>query len=85
MTNEEILNLLKEAFEFAAPDEASGIEAFNMESKLSEFGVNSIIALEMAGYIEEKLQIQFADDELAQIDNVKGFVELIRKNTKVLS
>jgi len=56
-----------------------------MESTLDEFGVSSIVALEMAGYIEEKLGIQFADDELAQIGTIKGFVNLIRQYTKALA
>lgn len=85
MTNDEILTLLQEAFEFAAPKEAQALEALTIESNLGEFGVSSIVALEMAGYIEDKLGIQFADDELAQIATIKGFVDLIRQNTKVLA
>lgn len=85
MTNDEILILLSEAFEFAAPEKAEAIEALTMESTLDEFGVSSIVALEMAGYIEEKLGIQFADDELAQIGTIKGFVNLIRQYTKALA
>lgn len=84
MTNDEILNLLKEAFEFAASEQAGAVEALTMESDLGEFGVSSIVALEMAGYIEEKLGIQLADDELAQIATIKGFVNLIRQHTKAL-
>lgn len=85
MTNDEILTLLKEAFEFAAPEEAAAVEALKIDSTLGEFGVSSIVTLEMAGYIEEKLGIQFADDELTQIDTIKGFVNLIRQNAKVLA
>jgi acyl carrier protein len=39
----------------------------------------------MAGYIEEKLEIQLADDELAQIATIKDFVNLIRQHTKALA
>ncbi|MFB2771432.1 acyl carrier protein [Pelatocladus sp. BLCC-F211] len=85
MTNNEILALLKEAFEFAAPEQMQVMEALTMESTLDEFGVSSIVALEMAGYIEEKLEIQFPDDELAQIGTIKGFVNLIREHAKALA
>ncbi|MBO1072978.1 MAG: acyl carrier protein [Dolichospermum sp. DEX189] len=85
MTNDEILTLLKEAFKFAAPEVAETVEALTIESTLHEFGVSSIIALEMAGYIEEKLEIQLADDELAQIATIKDFVNLIRQHTKALA
>ena len=87
MTNSEVLALLKEAFTFAAPEEASAAENLSLEGTLDQAGVSSIVAFEMAGYIEDKLGIQFADDELAQISTVKGFISLIRQytNTKVLA
>lgn len=85
MTDPEILTLLKEAFRFAAPEEAAAAESLTMEGTLDQFGVSSIVAFEMAGYIEEKLGIQFADDELAQIGTIEGFVGLIRQHTKVLA
>ena len=83
MNDTQILALLQEAFESAAPEEAQAAEPLKIESTLGEFGVSSITSLEMAGYIEEKLGIQFADDELSQIATVKGFVDLIRKNTRI--
>ncbi|MEH2361769.1 acyl carrier protein [Nostoc sp.] len=85
MTNEQILAFIKEAFVFAAPEQALTVEALTIDSTLGEIGVSSIIALEMAGYIEDKLGIQFADDEFAQIGTIKGFVNLIRQHTKVLA
>ncbi len=87
MTDSEILALLKEAFAFAAPEQAEAAENLTLEGTLEQFGVSSIVAFEMAGYIEDKLDIQFADDELAQISTIKGFVNLIYQdtNTKVLA
>ena len=87
MTEREILDLLKEAFAFAAPEEAEAAASFTRGGTLEQFGVSSIVAFEMAGYIEDKLDIQFADDELAQISTIKGFVNLIRQytDTKVLA
>jgi acyl carrier protein len=82
MTEPEILNLLKEAFAFAATEEAEAAENLTLEGTLDQFGVSSIVAFEMAGYIEDKLDIQFADDELAQISTIKGFVNLIRQYTE---
>lgn len=84
MTNDEILSLIKEAFEFAAPEEAAALDSFTMDSSFAEFGISSIVALEMAGYIEEKLGIQFADDELAQIGTIKGLINLICQQQKAL-
>ncbi len=83
MTDNQILTLLQEAFEIAAPEESQAVESLKIDSTLGEFGISSIASLEMAGYVEEKLDIQFADDELSQIATIKGFVDLIRKNLKV--
>jgi acyl carrier protein len=83
MTDNQILTLLQEAFKIAAPEESQAVEALKIDSTLGEFGISSIASLEMAGYVEEKLDIQFADDELSQIATIKGFVDLIRKNLKV--
>lgn len=87
MTDNEILDILKEAFTFAAPEETHMADRLSLEGTSEEFGISSIVAFEMAGYIEGKFNIQFADDELAQISTIKGFVDLIHQyiDTKVLT
>jgi acyl carrier protein len=80
MNDNQILAILQEAFELAAPEKAQSTDTLKIDSALSEFGISSIAALEMAGHIEEKLNVQFPDDELSQIDTVRGFVSLIHKN-----
>ena len=80
MTDEKILDLLKEAFTFVAPDEAGNADSWTLDATLDEFGVSSIVAFEMAGYIEYKLKINFPDDELAQIFTIQGFVNLISQS-----
>jgi acyl carrier protein len=72
------LDLIKEALAFAAPDKA--VQDFSASSTLSELGISSITALEMAGYIEEKLGIVFPDDELSQVNTLSGFDQLIRRH-----
>lgn len=78
MTTFEHLELIKEAMAFAAPDEVP--QNFSPESTLSELGISSITALEMAGYIEDKLGVRFPDDELSQINSLQGFDQLIRRH-----
>ncbi len=51
----------------------------SMESTLGELGINSITALEIAGYIEDKLNIKLPDDELAPINTIGGLAQLIRR------
>jgi acyl carrier protein len=77
VTDSEILNLIKEALVEASPEHA-GV-TLKMESTLSEIGVSSITALEIAGFIEEKLNIRLPDDELAPLNTIGGLAQLIRQ------
>ena len=77
MTDGEILSLIKEALVYAAPELAD--VTLKMESTLGEIGISSITALEIAGYIEEKLNIKLPDDELAPLNTIGGLAQLIRQ------
>ena len=79
MTNLDHGDLIKEALAFTAPEEMP--EDFSPHSTLGELGISSITALEMAGYIEEKLGIVFPDDELSQVNTLRDFDLLIRRHT----
>jgi acyl carrier protein len=77
VTDDEILSLIKEALEHAAPEHAGA--TLKTGSTLSEIGISSITALEIAGYIEEKLNIRLPDDELAPLNTIGELVQLIRR------
>ncbi|HEX7177079.1 MAG TPA: acyl carrier protein [Pyrinomonadaceae bacterium] len=79
MTNLDHGDLIKEALAFTAPEEMP--QEFSPDSTLGEMGISSITALEMAGYIEEKLSIVFPDDELSQVNTLRDFDQLIRRHT----
>jgi acyl carrier protein len=79
VTDIEILNLIKEALVNASPEHASA--TLTMESTLGEVGISSITALEIAGYIEEKLDIRLPDDELAPLNTIGELARLIRQQT----
>ena len=78
MSSSDYMDLIKEALAFSAPDEVP--QNFSPQSTLSELGISSITALEMAGYIEEKMGIAFPDDELSQVNTLEGFAQLIRRH-----
>ena len=79
MTNLDHGDLIREALAFTAPEEMP--QDFSPDSTLAELGISSITALEMAGYIEEKLSIVFPDDELSQVNTLRDFDLLIRRHT----
>jgi acyl carrier protein len=77
VTDSEILSLIKESLVSASPEHANVTLA--MENTLGELGISSITALEIAGHIEEKLNIRLPDDELAPLNTIGGLVQLIRQ------
>ena len=77
MTDDEVLILLKEALDSEAPEHA-GIP-LRMDTTLGETGIRSITALQIAAYMEEKLNITLPDDELARLNSIGDLVRLIRR------
>ena len=79
MSDNEILSLIKEALVQASPEHAGA--TLKMESTLGEIGISSITALEIAAFIEEKLNIRLPDDELAPLNTIGELAQLIRQQT----
>jgi acyl carrier protein len=79
MRDEEILALIKEAHHYAEPDKSQVTDAIAFGAMLADLGIASVSAMEMAGYIEDRLSINFSDDEMAVIGSIDGLVKLIRK------
>lgn len=75
-----MLELLKRAFEFAKPDHQALSTRITLQSSIDELGMESVAALEMAGFIEEELDIQFHDNELTTIRGMDSLARLIRKH-----
>jgi len=79
VSDNEILSLIKEALVQASPEHAGA--TLKMESTLGEIGISSITALEIAAFIEEKLNIRLPDDELAPLNTIGELAQLIRQQT----
>lgn len=78
ITDDEILNLVREAVVFAAPEKAGQLGDLTMNTPLYEIGVDSVGLLEAASYVEEKVGADFADDELAHIESAADIAALVR-------
>lgn len=76
----DLLDLLKQALLFARPERTDVAERITLNSTMDELGIESVVALEMVGFIEEKLDIQFQDGELSQIQGMDSLVRLIKKH-----
>jgi acyl carrier protein len=81
LSDEDKIELLKKAFLYARPEEKDRAENLDLEAPIEQLGIQSITALEMAGYIEEELDIEFSDKELTEINRIKDLIDLIDKAT----
>jgi acyl carrier protein len=75
MTEGEIRDLIREAIQFVSPELAKA--ELKPTSTLSELGITSVLALEIVGYLEDKLNIRFPDDELAGLNTLAALERLI--------
>jgi acyl carrier protein len=78
MSDQEIIDLLREALLFADDKYGDVLGQVEIDATLSQLGIDSIDALKIAAYVEDKLQVQFPDNELSSLVDVRGFVNLTR-------
>jgi|GEM_PF-5059957 len=74
-----VTDLIQQAFIYALPERKEKMERLNLQSTIHDLGIQSVAALEMAGFIEDRLNVQFSDDELAAINKLEDFATLIFK------
>ena len=79
MTDAEIITLLSESLTEVAPSWNKDIKELRPEVKFREMAVDSVQIMEMVGIIEERCNCQFADEDLAQINQVSDLVALVRR------
>lgn len=81
MNENQILALVKEALAEVAPGRAAEFEAIDLDAKIRDLGIDSVAAMEMVGVVEEKLEVTFPDEDLAQLNTFNDLANLIRKET----
>lgn len=78
MTDSEILNLLKEALAEVAPAKAKEMEDLSLECTIQELDLDSVSTMEMVGFLEEKCDKIFPDEELAKVNRLADLASLMR-------
>ena len=79
MSDQEIIGLLREALVFADDRYCTMLDQVDMDATLSQLGIDSIDALKIAAYVEDKLQVQFPDDELGSLLDLRAFASLAQR------
>ncbi len=77
LTEEQKIELVKKAFVYARPEDTAMAENLDIDQPIEQLGIQSITALEMAGFIEEELDIEFTDKELVGINKIRDLIDLI--------
>ncbi|MCB9777567.1 MAG: acyl carrier protein [Alphaproteobacteria bacterium] len=78
MTDAEILSLIQEALNDVAPGREADFAKVRLDSSIEELGLDSIATMEMVGYLEEKVDTTFPDEELAKVAKVSDLSKLIQ-------
>ncbi len=78
MTETQIIELIKAALDQVAPGRSADINEGNMNMKMRDLAIDSVVTMEMIGYIEENIGKTFPDEDLAQVNKLSDLAALIR-------
>ncbi len=77
MNEQELLTLLSNALESVAPGRSDKLAGRGLDTEISALGIDSVATMEMVGFVEEKLNLTFPDEDLAQISSLRHLANLI--------
>ncbi len=77
--DDELLALLSRA---ALEVAGRRLEGLDMETRLADFGIDSVGVLEMVGCVEDELGLRFPDDEIARLATVRDVAMLIERTRR---
>ncbi|QED30085.1 acyl carrier protein [Microvenator marinus] len=78
MNDNEVIALIKEALDEVAPGKSAEVTLANMDMKIRDLAIDSVVTMEMVGVIEERLNTTFPDEDLAQVSKLSDLAKLIR-------
>ena len=82
LADEEILALIKKAVGSSTAAIQMPVEAVAIEHKLSEIGIDSMAAVEVAAQLEDALDVRLPDDQLARVSSVRDLVSLVQRQLR---
>jgi acyl carrier protein len=80
MNIEQAALLVREAISEVAPTRSGDFATVDLDTKIRDMGIDSVAAMEMVGVVEERLEITFPDEDLAQLNRFSDLVDLIVNN-----
>jgi acyl carrier protein len=55
------------------------LDKLTLETELSDLSLDSVAVMEIVGYVEQKLEVRFADEDLSRLTSLKDLAALIEK------
>ncbi|MDX9722253.1 MAG: acyl carrier protein [Myxococcota bacterium] len=56
------------------------VESVDLNAKISELGIDSVATFELIGFLEEQLELQFSDEQVASVQSLGDLAKVIRAN-----
>lgn len=78
MDDAQILNLIKEALFEVAPNRKEEFEDLTIDTTIEDLALDSIATMEMVGFLEDKTEKTFPDEDLAQVNSLEDLASLVR-------
>ncbi len=78
MTDAQIISLIQEALADVAPNRVADFADIGVDTTIESLGLDSIATMEMVGFIEEKVDATFPDEELTEVKKIGDLANLIR-------
>ncbi len=74
------IDLIKAAILEVDPSKASKLATVKPTQEIRELGMDSVATMEMVGYLEEELQVQFSDEVMVRINTFGDLIALVEKS-----
>lgn len=78
MTDDQVLGLIKEALFEVAPNRKEEFEELSADETIEDLALDSIATMEMVGFLEDKTDNTFPDEELAKVNSIQDLVNLVK-------
>lgn len=78
MTDAEVIALIKEALHDVVPDRTADFADLTLDRSIDDLKLDSIATMEMVGFLEDKMETTFPDEELPRVNTLGDIASLMR-------
>lgn len=78
----EPIELIKAAILAVDVSKAAKVKNITPQTEIRDLGLDSVATMEMVGYLEEKLDIQFADEVMVRVNTFGDLIKLVESAKK---